>query len=79
MYEVFFSMLRKKAAFSDDDLTIIKTYLTPKKLRKKQYLLQEGDVCKFLAFVEKGALRSYSVDEKGVEHIIQFALEDWII
>ncbi|MCY1548615.1 Cyclic nucleotide-binding domain protein [compost metagenome] len=51
----------------------------PKKLRKKQYLLQEGDVCKFIAFVEKGALRQYSLDENGNERIIQFALEGWTI
>jgi CRP-like cAMP-binding protein len=42
-------------------------------------LLQEGDVCKYTAFVEKGSLRSYSIDEKGNEHILQFALEGWWI
>jgi CRP-like cAMP-binding protein len=51
----------------------------PKKLRRKQYLLQEGDVCKAIAFVEKGALRSYCVDDSGTEHIVQFALEGWTI
>jgi CRP-like cAMP-binding protein len=79
MYEVFFETLRKKVPFSNEDLDIIKTHLIPKKLRKKQYILQEGDVCKFIAFVEKGTLRSYSIDEKGGEHIIQFALEGWTI
>lgn len=58
---------------------IIKSYLSPKKIRKKQYLLQEGEVCKYIAFVEKGVLRAYTVSEKGNEHIIQFALEGWII
>lgn len=79
MYEIFFQTLKNKVPFTDEELAIIKTYLTPKKLRKKQYLLQEGDVCKFIAFVEKGALRSYSIDEKGVDRIIQFALEGWTI
>ncbi|HEX6849225.1 MAG TPA: Crp/Fnr family transcriptional regulator [Chitinophagaceae bacterium] len=79
MYEVFFQALKNKVDFSDEDLTVIKKHLTPKKLRKKQYLLQEGDVCKFVAFVEKGALKSYTIDEKGTEHIIQFALEGWLI
>lgn len=62
-----------------EEQDLIKKYLTPKKLRKKQYLLQEGDVCKFIAFVEKGALRQYSLDENGKERIIQFALEGWTI
>lgn len=79
MYEIFFQTLKSKVPFSEEELAIVKTHLTPKKLRRKQYLLQEGDVCKFIAFVEKGALRSYSIDEKGVERIIQFALEGWTI
>jgi CRP-like cAMP-binding protein len=79
MYEVFYQTLQNKVPFTEAELAIVKTYLTPKKLRRKQYLLQEGDVCKFIAFVEKGSLRSYSVDDKGVERIIQFALEGWTI
>ena len=79
MYEVFFNKLDEVVDFTDEEKKVIQTYLTPKKLRKKQYLLQEGDVCKFIAIVEKGALRSYSIDEKGNEHIIQFALEGWTI
>jgi CRP-like cAMP-binding protein len=79
MYELFFKSLNEKISLTDEEHDIIKSYLTPKKLRKKQYLLQAGDVCKTIAFVEKGALRAYSTDEKGNEHIIQFALEGWTI
>lgn len=79
MYERFFENFRKKVPLSKDEEEIIESFLKPKKIRKKQYLLQEGDVCKFIAFVEKGVLREYSVDEKGNEHIIQFALEGWTI
>jgi CRP-like cAMP-binding protein len=79
MYELFFQKLNEKVSFTQEEQDVIRNYLTPKKLRKRQYLLQEGDVCKFIAFVEKGTLRSYSVDEKGNEHIIQFALEGWTI
>src|SRR5688500_6271746 len=55
----------------------IKSAFVPKKLRKKQYLLQEGDVSKYMAFIVHGAMRQYSVDEKGGEHIIQLAIENW--
>jgi CRP-like cAMP-binding protein len=79
MYELFFKKLNEKIELTDEEQEIIKSYLTPKKLRKKQYLLQAGDVCKTIAFVEKGALRAYSTDEKGNEHIIQFAIEGWTI
>jgi CRP-like cAMP-binding protein len=79
MYELFFQTLSQKVGLSADEIPLVQSYLKPKKLRKKQYLLQEGDVCNFIAFVEKGALRAYSLDEKGTEHIIQFALEGWLI
>lgn len=79
MYELFFLEFNKKVALTLEEQEIIKKYLTPKRLRRKQYLLQEGDVCKFIAFVEKGALRQYSLDENGNERIVQFAVEGWTI
>lgn len=66
-----------RVQITDEEFTIATTFFIPKKLRKKQYLLQAGDVCKYLAFVSKGCLRSYSVNDKGEEHIVQFAIEDW--
>jgi CRP-like cAMP-binding protein len=50
-----------------------------KKLHKKQYLLQEGDTWKYHAFITKGCMRTYSIDEKGLEHIIYFGIENWWI
>lgn len=79
MYEVYFKHLAKKVLLSADEQALIQRFLSVKKIRKKQYLLQEGDVCKVIAFVEKGALRSYTVDSDGKEHILQFALEGWFI
>jgi CRP-like cAMP-binding protein len=79
MYELFFKKLREKITLSDEEEQLFKTYLTPKKLRRKQYLLQEGDVCKYTAFVEKGIVRLYTIGEKGNEQIVQFALEGWFI
>jgi CRP-like cAMP-binding protein len=79
MFEQLFHSIQQKIQITSEELEDIKPFFTPKKLRKKQYLLQEGDVCKYTAFVEKGSLRSYSIDEKGNEHVIQFALEaGWI-
>lgn len=79
MYETFFRKFNDKVSLSAEEAFVIKQHLTPKKLRKKQYLLQEGDVSKHIAFVEKGALKSYVVDDAGTESIVQFALEGWII
>lgn len=79
MFELLLQNISKKIFLTEEEKQLIQTFFTPKKLRKKQYLLQEGDVCKYTAFVNKGILRSYTIDEKGSEHIIQFAMEDWWI
>ena len=79
MYEILIENIFKKIVLNNDEQQLLKTFFIPKKLRKKQYLLQEGDVSKYLAFVEKGILRSYTIDEKGGEHIAEFAFEGWWI
>ena len=79
MYERYFQHFNEKVPLTEDEQEFIKNYLTVKKLRKRQYLLQEGDVCKCVAFVEKGALRLYRVNEDGSEHILAFALEGFFI
>lgn len=53
--------------------------LQEKKLLRKEFLLHEGDLCEQSAFVLSGCLRAYSVDENGVEHILQFAPQNWWI
>jgi CRP-like cAMP-binding protein len=60
-----------------DEIDLIQSCFIPKKFKKRQYLLQEGEVCKYTAFVIKGALRQYRVDDKGEEHIIKLFIENW--
>ena len=79
MFELLFQKFDEKIQLTEEEKEICRSYFTPKKLRKRQYLLQEGDPCRYVAFVEKGMLRLYSVDEKGSEHVMQFAFEGWWI
>ena len=79
MYEVLTRSLLAKAPFSEEDLQKCKDHFVPKKIRKRQYVLQEGDVCNRSTFIEKGALYSYTIDDKGTQHVIQFAFEGWWI
>jgi CRP/FNR family transcriptional regulator len=79
MYEVFQKYMDRKIELSRDQSEWIRSLSIVKKLRKHQYLLQAGEVCKHHAFVSKGCLRSYSVDSHGAEHIVKFAVEYWWI
>ena len=66
-----------KTPLTDSDIELIKQCFIPKKFRKRQYLVQEGEVCKYSAFITKGAMRQYSVDDKGIEHIVSLSIENW--
>jgi CRP-like cAMP-binding protein len=79
MHEAFFTYIRSKSTTSltEDDIDVLKKILVPRKFRKRQYFLQEGEICNYGGFIVKGAMRQYSVDDKGDEHIIQLLLENW--
>jgi CRP-like cAMP-binding protein len=62
---------------TDKDIGIINEVFILKKLRKRQCLLQEGEICKNLGFILKGAVRQYAVDEKGAENTVSLAIENW--
>ena len=79
MPDNFLNTLSKAITLTEADKTIYRQHIIVKKLRKRQYLLQEGEICKYVAFVSKGMLRAYLVDEKNNERIIQFAPEGWFI
>lgn len=49
------------------------------KVKKGQILQNKGDIESKIYQVESGLLRSYSIDEKGKEHIFTFASEGWIM
>lgn len=77
VYEVFKKYLDRQISLTEEQHEWIRSCSVTKKLRKKQYLLQEGDVWRKHAFVSKGLVRTYSVDEKGFEHVMAFAMENW--
>jgi len=79
MYEQLIQSIREKITITNEEEVQLRNYFIPKSYRKRQYLLNAGDPCKYQVFVEKGLLRLFSVDDNGHEHVIQFALEGWWI
>ena len=62
-----------------EEIEKFESFLIKRTVSKKQNLLNHGSVCRFVAFINKGCLRSYSVDANGIEHITQFGVENhWI-
>jgi CRP-like cAMP-binding protein len=46
-------------------------------LKRKEFLLKPGEISRTENFINKGCLRTYTVDDNGFEHILMFAIEDW--
>lgn len=77
MYDSILAHVGQFVTLEPAEADFFTSLLKYKLLRKRQYLVQAGDVCKFDSFMVKGCLRTYFVDERGSEHIVQFAVENW--
>ena len=79
MFELLRTHIERRIHLTEDEFSLATNFFAPKKLRRRQFLLQEGEVCRNLAFVAGGCLREYGIDNKGNEHLMQFAIADWWI
>ncbi len=79
MYEELLHNVTSLIDLTAEEKELFLSFLQPKKLRKRQYLVQAGDACRYECYVVKGCLRQYYVDESGAEHTVMIALEDWWI
>lgn len=71
--------IEKLTPLSDEEFEYILSYFVPKKLKKHQFLIQEGNAVQQDFFVVKGLLKASFTNDEGKEHILQFAMEDWWI
>ena len=76
-FQLILNNISKNIQLTDAEKDVFTSFLHPKKLRKKELLLQEGEVCKHSAFVTSGCLRGYNIDKNGTEHVLSFAPADW--
>ncbi len=77
MFEVFQKKVGETIAINKEEFKYAKSLFLLKKLRKKRFLLEEGEPCIYTTFVEYGLLRSFRIDDKGNEHILQFGMQGW--
>src|SRR5690606_1326234 len=77
MFQLLHQKISELVPVTEEEFSFCKELFKPQKLRKKEFLLQEGEICKYTSFVEKGMLRIFKTDEKGIDYILQFAAEGW--
>jgi len=78
-FERLFDYIERKSSvkLTEEERNLLAVALKPKRFRKGQFFLQEGDVCKYMGFIVKGATRLFADDKKGREHILKFGVEEW--
>ncbi len=62
-----------------EEINALKSVLKERTIKRRQFILQESDVCTQNTFVVEGCFRMYYSDDQGKEHNLQFAIENWWI
>jgi CRP-like cAMP-binding protein len=76
-FNLLLSNVSKYINLSDAEKETFFSYLKTKSVKRKEFLLNEGEICKYSAFVTSGCLRGFTVDSNGAEHVLSFAPPDW--
>lgn len=69
--------IRKFVDLNESEAHVLSRYIQRQKIKRKEFVLQEGKVCRDLIFVESGCLRMYFINKKLNEQIVQFAIDGW--
>ncbi len=77
MYSEILKNVTKYVELSQEEIQLFTSILSYRKLPKRTMLLREGEICDFEGYIRKGCARIYSINEKGAEVTLSFAVEDW--
>ncbi|MDW7694216.1 Crp/Fnr family transcriptional regulator [Flammeovirgaceae bacterium SG7u.111] len=69
--------IKKNIQLSDTELEEFCKHFHPKSIKKKDFLLTQGKVCKYEGFVLEGCFRIFTIDNEGNENTLYFAVKDW--
>lgn len=78
-HKLILNNISKHISLDKEEEKFFISLLESRKVKRKEFLLQTGDICRHSAFVTDGCMRGYTIDENGFEHILQFAPTDWWI
>ena len=79
MYSVLINHIQKFVNLEQSEITILESSLHISKIKKKEHILKEGQVCNAMHFITKGCFRQYIINNKGTEQTLQFGIESWWI
>lgn len=77
MFSAIDLFVSRYITLTEEEREFFHSLLKHRKVRKKNFLLQEGEICDFEVYILKGCTKTYYLDKEGVETILLFAVEDW--
>ncbi|KAA1246237.1 Crp/Fnr family transcriptional regulator [Aquimarina sp. RZ0] len=78
-YQNILDNIKRYVSLQEEDAQQFIEIIRTTHIKRRQFIVQPDFVCSHQTYVQKGAFRSYFVNSEGVEHTIQFAIEDWFI
>jgi len=78
-YKNILENIKRYVPLTEDDEKEFISIVRETRVKKRQFIVQPGFICTHQTYVVKGALRVYFVSNEGIDHTIQFAIEDWFI
>jgi CRP-like cAMP-binding protein len=76
-FQLLLATISRHISLTPGETELFTSLLKPGSLTAGQFLLREGDVCKYESFVTRGCLKTFYKDENGYEHVIDFSIEEW--
>jgi len=76
MLEIFEAYITSQCDLTRVELDRILSAATQRRLRRRQFVLNEGEICRSKIFVAQGLLRNYRIKDDGTESILRFAPEN---
>lgn len=75
--QALITYIQNKISLSEADIAVLNETVIIRDYIKGQYLLQQGDICRYSAFILSGCAKTFLLDDDGNEHVLNFAVEDW--
>jgi len=71
--------IQKFINLEHSEIDLLESCLSLSQIKKKEHVLQEGQICNTMYFIVKGCMRQYIINSKGTEQTLQFGIENWWI
>ena len=79
IYKPLLEHIRKFVSLNNEEESVLLSYVSHKKLKKKELLLEQGQICTGNYFILEGCFFLFMTDESGTEQVVQFGIENWWI